>query len=531
MWFLWLFALFVEDTVYVNSTFPYGKELTLAFPSSSFQFVNNGEQGYYTVYSASLILKDYGNLASLSFRGTRTQDISFELSGVPLKSIQNDYVDISLFPQKVFDRVVTVTHPLSSYDLTLGPSGGMFASPRLGSELWLNLQSKGRKEVYVSRLSKVFAAMDMAYLGDTVNGFERVFGMLEGNSFSVIMTWRNAKTNGPLGSGIRGIRNDAFAGYNFKVLESHKISCLVKGNISMIKYRQNMNYDVHTGFSQTTVLNINPLALSMNHEVLVSTKTNTKLRNTITLSFLKSVEKKGFMLSVNAQAGYDISSGEIFLPYFIGMSRKFEHVSLFFNLSKGVHQPSFFDLYWPKDAFAEGNPYLKSEKVYQRELGIKAKWKGSAVLINGYAKKIKNMIQWINTGERYRPFNVGNRRIDGLEFRISYTNGEINAGYTAALSFFNDILYYQHTGEGFWLETGPVHFYFSYIGRRQKRPNSPKSLPPMELIGGSISEAFKIKNSALRVRLGANNVLNEAIEWLPGYRTGGREYYINLEIK
>ncbi len=532
MFLLWLFAVFVEDTVYVTSSFPYERELHLSYPSSSFYFsVENGSP-LFTVFSGSLLYKDYGNLTSISFRGTRTQDLSFELEGIPLKQAQSDYVDISLFPASIIKNVVIITHPLSSYDPSMGAAGGVFAMLDTTPEVTLKAETDKTSELSLGGGRNFKLTADVAISNHALKWYKRFFGMFKSDILTMMVAQRTGGTSGPVGSGIRGTKKDFFFGYNIKFLDKKDTGFLVKGNISSLVYMQGRQKDTHTGLSNISILKINPLIFTFLQEVMFSTRAGFHIRSIPMVSLFKTFKFKNFYFALNAAAGHNLRSNRIYTTYFAGIGKNIGFFTLYFDLSRGVHFPSFMDLYWRKDAFSEGNPELREETINQREAGVKGIVKNTMFGINLFEKEVENMVQWINVLGRYKPFNIGRRRLHGIEFRIEQRIGaSMYAGYSATFNTFKNILYMPHAEEGFWVGNKCCTLYLSYVGERLKRPSSLKKLPSFEIIDFHVHRSFSFKPVNVNVLLKIRNLLQEQIEWLPGFVDRERVYSIEIDIK
>ena len=532
MLLLWLFAVFFEDTVYVTSSFPYEEELYWGYPSSSFYFTIENGSPLYTVFSGSLLYKNYGNLTSISFRGTRTQDLSFELEGIPLKQAQSDYVDISLFPASIVKNVVIITHPLSSYDPSMGAAGGVFAMIDTTPRVVLRTETDRTSELSFGGGRNFKLTTDVTIKKHPLKWYKRIFGMLEGDILTVMLAQRTSGTYGPVGSGIKGIKKDFFFGYNFKFLDKKDAGFLVKGNISSLVYMQGKQKDTHTGLSNISVLKLSPLVFTFLQEVTFSTRAGFHIRSIPMVSLFKTFKFKNFYFALNAAAGHNLRLNRIYTTYFAGIGKNMGSFTLYLDLSRGVHFPSFMDLYWERDAFSEGNPDLKEETINQRELGVKGLIKNTMFGVNLFDKEVENMIQWINVLGRYKPFNIGRRRLYGIEFRIEQRVGaSVYAGYSATFNVFKNILYMPHVEEGFWLGNKCCTLYLSYVGERLKRPSSPKKLPSFEIIDFHIHRSFSFKPVSVNVLLNIRNLLQDRIEWLPGFVDTERVYSIEIDIK
>jgi len=122
------------------------------------------------------------------------------------------------------------------------------------------------------------------------------------------------------------------------------------------------------------------------------------------------------------------------LIYNLGVSYKpFAHIDLVTqaSFSRNYHHPVLNDLYWQPG----GNPDLKPEKGYTRELSLKYKQEGHHLFTNlqltGYHSDIDDWIIWLPSFKGYwEPFNVKKVTSYGLEFNanLNYKVGKWKFG-------------------------------------------------------------------------------------------------------
>ena len=92
----------------------------------------------------------------------------------------------------------------------------------------------------------------------------------------------------------------------------------------------------------------------------------------------------------------------------------------------GFRAPSFNDLYFP-DAYTPGNPDLQPEESKNRELMLDGVTKMVIWRVTGYRNDIEQMIQWApDSSGLWRPENVGQARIDGLELEAEFDTAQIS---------------------------------------------------------------------------------------------------------
>ncbi len=530
MFFLFLFAVFIEDTVYVKASFPYAEELKFDFPAFSQVIALNGNPESILNESGSILLKQYGNLSSFSIRGTRTQDIDIELNGIPLKTVQNDYVDVSILPSSLNYKGIVVKHPLSSYGSISSPGGGIFLNMEPVQGAGLGIFSDRILEMFLNwRIMGSWLWVSMSRKNtEEADDFTRLLLLFSGKDASVLFATRNAGTPGPSGTLIKGRKNEILAGYSLSLFNSKPVRAMLRGNISSLSYKDAATSDRHKSFYNTLSLQNNFAAFSFITEYISSSKAGCRKRNTISLMFKKDVSLGDFLTVLNASIFYVDKYGKTFGTVFLGLSKRFNGIVVYSNYSKGVHLPSFFDLYWPEDAFAKGNTELLPEYIVQYEAGAKYLKSHTTLYLTLFNRKVENMIQWIPVEGKYSPFNTGSHGLYGIEGKIEYQDSKISAGFNGSICFFDEILYYPHIEEGFYLKAGGFRLGVFYVGKRQKRPGSIKSLPPMEIIDLNYERRF-VKNVIFDI--GIKNLLDESEEWIAGYPQGGRVFYTKIRVK
>ncbi len=527
MYLLWLFSVFIQDTVYVYANFPYADELRFSYPSFSEKVAFSGDRYWLLNETTSLLFKEYGNLSSVGLRGTRTQDIDIQLNGIPLKTVQNDYADLSLLPTSLGINGIIIKHPLSSYGSINGAAGGIFIKSAHRQNAGFNINSCGILEPYISsHLWKVQLFSSFSEKNSKQDGFKKFFLLLDNDNASFILALRHAKIQGPMGTDINGDKKEFFSGYSFSLFRGKHIYSFIKGNLSQLIYKTGREVDIHRSFYNYVDVGLGLFRFSVSSEYISSTKSSKRIRNTLSLIGSKKLYYKDLQLVLNGSVFYPQEFNNAYSSYFLGASYKLKGSVFYINYTKGVHLPSFFDLYWPEDAFAKGNPNLLPEYIRQYEAGFKYISENSIIHLSYFDKSIKNMIQWCIVSQKYTPYNTGIRHIKGIEFKITH-QGIVKAGFSGTLSFFDHVLYYPHVMEGFYLSYNNLKIGVSFTGRREKRPHSIKMLPCMELFNVN----YKREIGHFVVEMGVHNLLDEYIEWIAGYPQTGRVFYTNIKLE
>ncbi len=103
-----------------------------------------------------------------------------------------------------------------------------------------------------------------------------------------------------------------------------------------------------------------------------------------------------------------------------------ENASFYFNYSKGFKAPNLFDLYYPFDGFAKGNPDLKPENSSEIEGGLKVFEKKSYLLLSYFQRELKEGIIWApDTSFVWTPQNLEKIKTSGFEGIINFSSEKI----------------------------------------------------------------------------------------------------------
>ncbi|MBN1698194.1 MAG: TonB-dependent receptor [Spirochaetales bacterium] len=109
------------------------------------------------------------------------------------------------------------------------------------------------------------------------------------------------------------------------------------------------------------------------------------------------------------------------------------------SFSRSFRAPTFNDLYWPADAFAEGNPDLAPEQGYEGDLGICGSAENIAYTCFFFFRYIDEVILWLPGPDTiWRPTNHGKGIYPGFEtsWKIGLPDSfEVALDYTFIYSF------------------------------------------------------------------------------------------------
>ncbi len=185
------------------------------------------------------------------------------------------------------------------------------------------------------------------------------------------------------------------------------------------------------------------------------------------------------------------------------------------RLEADLHQPTFGDLYWPPDQFAEGNPSLKPEKVLMLQLWRERPrvWASLRVLFD--------YIAWV-PGQRWHPENLSPVFAPEIGFRSRW-GGVI----WSPVRWRGERLPYLSDWRA-WIraEFKGIFVKGAYTGPRAVG------------VGGSLLEGFwlwdtgwKLERSRFSLGFEIKNLLNQNPEVIPGYPLPGRRLEVSLCVR
>lgn len=214
--------------------------------------------------------------------------------------------------------------------------------------------------------------------------------------------------------------------------------------------------------------------------------------------------------------------------------------------------PDFTDLYWQRDAYAEGNPDLAPEDIEKKHLGFFCvlTWKEINLSFGSdfYLRKIDSVIVW-NRGfdGLYRPMNFNREETRGRDDYLSLSfDDKIDIEWT------NTLLAPIHrspdkTVDSLWLPFRPEYhqslnirfnhsdFYHNIgarsVGRRYILLANTKWLEQYSVLDYSLGYSRDFPRFVLSSELNLKNILDNKYEIMDGYPMPGRNMEIEIRIQ
>jgi len=226
------------------------------------------------------------------------------------------------------------------------------------------------------------------------------------------------------------------------------------------------------------------------------------------------------------------------------------NVSMLAHITKSYKAPSFNDLYWPKDAFAIGNPDLVPEKGDNYDIGITSSYSIISLSANYFNNDVKNLILWAQdpaVNNLWTPHNISKTSTQGLETSLTLAlfkemvvlNGEYT--YMNALDKGPDpnkhnkyIIYrpknkYDITGT-FKYKSLEWNAIYHYVGLRYTNSTNTKWLLSFYMIDTNLSYRFKLMDVSWTSTFEISNILDESFMRVLGTAEPGRMYKFSIGV-
>ncbi len=196
--------------------------------------------------------------------------------------------------------------------------------------------------------------------------------------------------------------------------------------------------------------------------------------------------------------------------------------------SQGFREPTFNELYWPRDAFAQGNPSVRPEFSWEAEVGGRVQHAAGNLRMAVFHREVRDLIHWVPVQQRYQPINTHRAVLEGAE--VSATAHWGSHRWQASLSGFWTLRSPQHLVYVPWAQASLSWFWrgwgveYRWIGPRWERPSGPKVLQPVHLV--RLQAEGRWGTWGLRVQV--ENLLDVSYEWVRGFPQPGRTLTLEL---
>ncbi|AZO94696.1 TonB-dependent receptor [Halocella sp. SP3-1] len=213
-----------------------------------------------------------------------------------------------------------------------------------------------------------------------------------------------------------------------------------------------------------------------------------------------------------------------------------DDLNVFASAAKAYRTPTFNDLYWPADAYTEGNPDLEPETALAYETGIRYFKQDMKLELNYFTRDVEDLINWAaGTDYIFRPYNVDEARTKGTELIFSK---RYNMGVTVGFNY----TYLDSRDKETDDRLAPIHnanldlsykkgdISSSLICHSVK--NRPDELDDYTVVDVKLAKVFFFDEGESELYFKVNNLLNNKdYEVREGYPMPERNYTLGLSTK
>jgi len=220
--------------------------------------------------------------------------------------------------------------------------------------------------------------------------------------------------------------------------------------------------------------------------------------------------------------------------------------------SEALHLPEFADLYWIRDAFAEGNPDLAPETSFKRHISTSLNYENSWVNIYGgidfFTRTIDSVIVWKRDFDGlYRPQNFAREETRGREDRfrarifdaieLSWSNTTMTPIHRSDDRAIDSLWipykpgYSQRVGFKVMQFGVTAGLNGTMVGERYTLPANTKWTAAYELWDAFIEYTKEIGPIDAALRIEIQNAMDEDYEILNGFPMPGRSWRFGIDIK
>lgn len=202
------------------------------------------------------------------------------------------------------------------------------------------------------------------------------------------------------------------------------------------------------------------------------------------------------------------------------------------SLSRSFRRPTFNELYWPSDPFAEGNPGLDPETSLEFDLAARFERGAVSAGIAFFRADSDDLIVWAPSGDGvWRPGNISRVERRGMEIDARCSSGIFDAGMAATLSRAEDrtpgsvnegMMLPYRPGATLGLDAGidlgalDAGAILTCTGRRYINSANTIALPAYCLLGADLG--FRLPQfEGLELSLSGANLLDTVYEETNGY--------------
>ncbi len=225
------------------------------------------------------------------------------------------------------------------------------------------------------------------------------------------------------------------------------------------------------------------------------------------------------------------------------------------HVTRSYRAPSFNDLYWPRDAYAIGNPDLRSEYGINYDVGLNlstplADLANLTAAVNYFRNDVKDLILWAQNHPEglWTPSNLAETSTSGVETSANISAWEnklmanVEYTYMEALNkspdqsaTHNKVIIYRPKNKmdvtgTLRLADLECNLIFHWVGLRYDNPSNTIWLPSYQLLDANLTYRYNIAGYGGSVTLEAINLLDEDYWRTKGTPQPGRLLKLSLGI-
>jgi len=218
------------------------------------------------------------------------------------------------------------------------------------------------------------------------------------------------------------------------------------------------------------------------------------------------------------------------------------NLGLISHYTRSYKAPSFNDLYWPRDAFAIGNPNLKPETGRNYDIGLTASYATLSLASNYFVNNVEDLILWAQdpaVSNLWTPKNISKTNTVGIENSATLTlfkgllavNGEYT--YMKALdksadpNLHNKFIIYRPKNKldlttTIRFRSFETNFIYHYVGLRYINAPNTRWLPSYRLFDLNATYRHKLFGLLWSATLELTNLTDESYMKVNGTAEPGR---------
>jgi len=230
------------------------------------------------------------------------------------------------------------------------------------------------------------------------------------------------------------------------------------------------------------------------------------------------------------------------------------NTSLVSHFTRSYRAPTFNDLYWPRDAFAVGNPDLKPEYGLNYDIGINAampvEFINISTAVNYFNNDVTDLILWAqdpSVGNLWTPNNISKTSTWGIETSVTLDLFKgmfvLNSEYTYMKALdkgpdvnrHNKYIIYRPKNKldltaTYRLQKIEFNAIYHYVGLRYSNPANTKWLPSYNTVDVNATYRFNLLKYVWHTTLDLTNLIDEDFQKVQSSAEPGRMFKVTVGV-